>query len=89
MSTGNKAKMHDAVVKQLRTDARRLETVAKHLRQQARDLAVEKKTNERAEKLMSNFYSKQSKVDPTLALIPDAPGIGIGIDIDNNADMDD
>lgn len=58
--------LHRSEIKQLRSDARKLETVAKHLRQQAKDLAMEEKAN----KARAGFFAKQSKVDPSVTLEP-------------------
>ncbi len=62
-------------IKQLRADARRLDTIAKHLRARANALADEIKRDERVEKAQTNFYSKKSKIDPGLVLTPNAPDI--------------
>ncbi len=59
--------LHKAEIKQLRSDARKLETVAKHLREQARSLAAE----QRAEETRASFMSKRSKVDPDLIITPE------------------
>jgi septal ring factor EnvC (AmiA/AmiB activator) len=57
-------------IKALRRDATKLETVAKHLRQEAKEIAEEIRREDRAEKARANFYSKRSNVDPGLPLVP-------------------
>jgi hypothetical protein len=59
------------MIKVLRRDAKKLETVAKHLRLQAKEIADDIRSEEKAEKIRANFYTKQSKVDPSLPLVPD------------------
>lgn len=61
--------LHKAQIKQLRADARKLVTIAKRLRDEAKSLAIE----EKAEKARVNFYSKRAKVDPNIVLTPDIP----------------
>jgi len=61
--------LHKAKIKELRADARKLVVIAKHLREEAKSLAME----ERAEKARANFYSKHSKIDPSIVLTPDIP----------------
>ena len=61
--------LHKAQIKQLRADARKLVVIAKHLRDEAKSLAME----ERAAKARTNFYSKQSNIDPGVILTPDIP----------------
>jgi hypothetical protein len=56
--------LHQAEIRQLRADARKLETVAKHLRERARDIAREEKLTQAGK----NFFSKPSKIDPSLIL---------------------
>jgi len=58
-------------IKRLRSDARKLDAIANHLRQEAKELAAGLKADERAEKARANFYSKPAKVDPGLTLTPD------------------
>lgn len=58
-------------VRQLRGDAWKLETVVRHLWQQARDILAGIKADQTAETVRANFYSKQSKADPRLILTPD------------------
>jgi hypothetical protein len=58
-------------VKQLRKDAIKLETVARHLRQQAKQLADQQRADERSEKARVNFYSKPANIDPSITLTPD------------------
>ena len=69
--------LHTAAVKRLRSDALRLEAVARHLRQQAKQLVAEERANERAENARANFYrtwmgllSKPAQVDSTIPLVP-------------------
>ena len=59
--------LHKVQIKQLRADARKLVAIAKHLRDEAKSLAME----EKAEKARANFYSKPAKVDPNIVLTPD------------------
>jgi hypothetical protein len=66
--------MQKAQIKQLRLDARRLETIAKHLRERARDIANCLRADIRAEQTRANFYSKQAKVDSGVPLIPRLSG---------------
>jgi len=61
-----KTTLNDLYVKQLRQDARRLETVAKHLRQLARDAAREARLTKSA----ASFFAKRSNVDPATILTP-------------------
>jgi hypothetical protein len=58
------------LVKSLRRDAKKLETVAKHLRLQAKDIANGVRADLRAEKQQANFYSKYAKVDGKTPIIP-------------------
>lgn len=58
-------------IKRLRSDARRLDAIANHLRQEAKELAAGIKTDERAERARTNFFSKPAAVDPVLTLTPD------------------
>ena len=69
MANDNK-KIVMSQVKQLRTDARKLEVIAKHLRLEAKSQVNLLKAEERAEQARANFFSKQSKVDPNIILIP-------------------
>ncbi len=62
-----------AEIKRLRADARRLDTIAKHLRERAKQLADGLKADEKAERARVNFFSKKSSIDPGLVLTPDAP----------------
>lgn len=59
--------LHKAKIKELRADARKLVVIARHLREEAKSLAME----ERAKKAMVNFYSKTAKIDPSIVLTPD------------------
>lgn len=59
--------------KQLRKDARRLDTIAKHLRDRASEILKGIKADERAEAARTNFYSKPAKIDPSLPLTPEIP----------------
>ena len=61
-----KLTMHQAEIKRLRSDARKLETVARHLRDDARRLARE----EKLEQARVGFFAKESKIDPSLILEP-------------------
>lgn len=61
--------LHKAKMKELRADARKLVVIAKHLREEAKSLAME----ERAEKARANFYSKSAKIDPPTILTPVLP----------------
>lgn len=60
-------------VKMLRADARRIETVAKHLRAQAKEIVKQMKAESNAEKKSAGFFAKQSSVDKNLTLNPNAP----------------
>lgn len=66
-------KMYKAQIKQLRRDARKLDTIAKHLRQEANELVASIKAEKKAAAARANFYSKQAKVDKDLTLVPDLP----------------
>ena len=57
-------------VNQLRTDARKLETVSKHLRNQAKEITKDAKVRDLAAQTRASFYSRQSKVDPTVVRTP-------------------
>lgn len=59
-----------AQIKQLRSDARKLIVIAKHLKAQAQELADEIKATERAEQAQANFYSKNANIDSSLPLTP-------------------
>jgi len=63
--------MQKAQVKQLRRDAIKLETVAKHLRIQAKQIADNMRADDRAEKMRANFFSKPAKIDPSIPIVPD------------------
>jgi hypothetical protein len=62
-----KLTLADMDIRQLRQDARRLETVAKHLRAKARDLGREQKLTKAA----ATFFSKRSQIDPSIVLTPE------------------
>lgn len=63
---GNKMSLNLREARALRADARRLETVAKHLRLQARELVRE----DRLRTTKAEFFSKTSHIDPKLTLTP-------------------
>ena len=65
-------RMTTAQIKALRRDARKLDTIAKHLRQEAQELAARLKADERAEAARANFFSKKAKVDNETILTPDS-----------------
>lgn len=62
-------------IKRLRSDARKLDAIANHLRSEAKELAAGLKADEKAEAARTNFFSKPAKVDPGLTLTPDAPAL--------------
>lgn len=62
--------IYKSQIRQLRSDARKLSAIAKHLRQQAQDLTNETKFEAKAEKARTTFFSKPSKIDPTLIIEP-------------------
>ena len=66
-------RMTTVQIKALRRDARKLDTIAKHLRQEATDLTRQLKADERAEKARTNFFSKTANVDGATVLTPDPP----------------
>jgi hypothetical protein len=55
--------MHKTEIKQLRSDARKLETVAKHLRQQAKALSREAKVNELHKAATTSDGVSQAMID--------------------------
>lgn len=57
--------------KQLRSDAKKLEVIAKHLRIRAKEIISGIRMEERAEAARTNFYSKESKIEPGTAVVPD------------------
>ena len=63
-------KIEEAQVKQLRKDAIRLETVAKHLRLQAHAIAARLRSDLLRGRAQANFFAKKSNIDPDLPLIP-------------------
>lgn len=56
--------------KQMRSDARKLDVIAKHLRSRAMELLNGIKVEEKAAAARANFFSKESKVDPGIPLVP-------------------
>lgn len=62
-------KLHQLKIKQLRTDARKLRVIAKHLSEEAAELAREQKRADK-EAIKTNFYSKRAKVDNKTVLTP-------------------
>lgn len=60
-------------IKQLRSDARKLDNIAKHLRIEANELAEGIRVEERAEQARANFYSKKASVDSSTPLVPIFP----------------
>ncbi len=63
-------------IKQLRTDARKLETIAKHMRIRAKEISDSMRADQKGESARVNFYSKQSKVDPDTVITPDILEVG-------------
>lgn len=53
------SRLHKARIRQLRTDARRLETVAKHLRDEAKSLALEDRAEARRH---ATFHHARSSI---------------------------
>lgn len=62
--------LHDTEIKSLRSDARKLSLVAKHLRQRANELAKEKRANDKADNARRGFFAKKANVDNTTILEP-------------------
>lgn len=65
--------LHTVEIKQLLTDARRLTTIAKHLRKQAKALTNENNAEARALRVQTNFFAKPAAIDPNIPLVPIVP----------------
>lgn len=64
-------KAMEFIIKQKRSDARRLRVIANHLTKEANSLAKQIRDDIKAEKARANFYSKPSNIDPYFTLTPE------------------
>ena len=71
MPKPNEYLLEEKEIKNIRRQANRLATVVRNLRQMADERAKTVKRMRNAEKTRVNFFSKQSKIDPSLTLTPD------------------